>query len=672
MSNINKLVSIVFIAFVSSFAHAACTPAGSAGDDDIHCSGTLNSIFEVKALGGDDKVSLNSVSGRAAFWLDELLGGNPATDGDDIFIAEDSSFYWVLGFGGNDTFEVNGSNFSNLYADTNPGHGVSQRGNDTILVENSISNGWILGGNDNDSITIKDSRVSFVAAGYSDIYSDIPGYMDYTPYDGNDTIILDNVDFGEPNYYYTTRPGAVEGGKEDDLIVFRNGGSAYGVTGGHGNDQIIVEDDTLFNACTFINDRGNSVKCGIYGDEPYASEPNATTIARHGNDEIILYAGDISGITVDGGHGSDLVEISTSVLLLDANISGGDDRSIVDGFVDRLVFDDWNGVLNGAQLQNWEIIVFDNGSEISFLDDSLSTGFEAGEDAATNLPYGLVVQNAASWKIVQSFRLDGNLYNDAIVDLQADGNQADTVLNIANNYSGNGGEIRLDTVLNDASTSISDTLVIEGDTSGTTLVRINNVGGFGGLTPAGENEGILLVEVHGNSADDAFQLASTPVAGDYAYKLVKGSNGNWYLQSYKTSTPGSSSEEIIAEGASLVVYSYSRTHGQLPPPGTGTTCTGPFIYLLTEDVKHGDLVFDPSTGSYSYLPEADYSGLDTFRYRIRSEKCGILSNVATVTIRVECATSQSSDNGDALTWMGMFFFLAGMMLTAWYSLKPRY
>ena len=655
VKNIRLFLFIFYIVLASSYSHAVCTPAGTAGDDNVHCTGIINSFQYL--YGGNDRVTLDYVSANTynnAYWMDESLGGNPVTDGDDTFIARNSSFYWVLGFGGNDIFKVYDSNFSNLYADTNPGHGVSQRGNDTIYIENSVSNGWILGGNDSDTITIKDSRVSFVAAGYSDILSDLPGYIDYTPYDGNDTIILDNVDFGEPNYYYTTRPGAVEGGKDDDLIVFRNGGSAYGVTGGHGNDRIVVEDDMLFNACISTNDRGNAVSCGIYGDEPYASEPNATTIARHGDDEIIINAGDLSGIVVNGGHGSDVVRIAAPVRLLDTNLSGGDDRSIADGFVDRLVFDGWLGDLNGSQLQNWETIVLDNVSEITFLDDNVTVGYETGSDPVTQLPYGLVLKNGSVLKVSHDLQIVGNVYNHAILDLQMDGNLPQTVVTIENNYSADNGMIIMDTVLNDAATSVSDVLVVKGNTSGRTMLRIHNVNGLGGQTPTGDNEGILVVKIEGASKGE-FYLEADPVAGEYFYKLVKGSTGNWYLQSYKILPPP---EDVIdAKDSHLNVDSYGVHSGQLPGPGADTTCSGPFTYELLEDVEHGALTLDPVTGSYTYVTEADYYGADSFNYQIRSDQCSNVSNVATVTIQVDCTSSQSSDSGSTFGVMNILMML---------------
>ena len=669
--NSSFLLFTLLFFFFSSYVNAACINTipggnpGTAGDDNVTCTGVINTFQFLH--GGNDTVTLNGVSDityHNAYWLDESLGGNPATDGDDTFIAYSSRFSWVLGFGGDDRFEVYDSAFQNLYADTNPGHGVSQRGNDTIYIENSVSNGWILGGNDNDMITIKNSRVSFVAAGYSDIYG-----FDFTPFDGNDTIILDNVDFGEPNYYYTARPGAVEGGKQDDIILFKNGGIAYNVTGGHGNDQITVEDDMLFNACTFLNDIGNNVECGIYGDEPYASEPNVSTIALHGNDEIIIHAGDLSGIVVESGHGSDFTEIHTSVKLLDTNISGGDDRSIADGFTDRLVFNGWIGDLNGSQLQNWETIVLDNVSEMTFLDDNLSTGYETGTDVVTNLPYGLVLQNNASWKITKDFKVDGNLYNSAIINMEADGGQPGSTLTIENDYSGDNGTIYIDTVLNDASTSISDKIVINGNTSGKTVLSINNVNGLGGQTPTGDNEGILIVEVHGNSAQYAFELEfPSPYAGKYEYQLVRGSNGNWYLQSYKN-TPIPPVDNIIAIDASFIVNSYRAYNEQLPAPGAGTTCPGPFMYVLQEDVKHGDLILDPANASYSYTPDADYNGIDSFSYQITSEQCANVSKVATVSISVNCASSQSSDSGDAFGMVSMLLMMFMTSFAGLYFLK---
>jgi len=100
-------------------------------------------------------------------------------------------------------------------------------------------------------------------------------------------------------------------------------------------------------------------------------------------------------------------------------------------------------------------------------------------------------------------------------------------LNIAGNYTGNGGTLTFNTVLagDDAAT---DRLIIGGDTSGTTTVRVNNVGGTGAQT----NQGIELIQV-GGASNGQFNLAGRAVAGQYEYFLHKGTaaDGNWYLRS---------------------------------------------------------------------------------------------------------------------------------------------
>lgn len=100
-------------------------------------------------------------------------------------------------------------------------------------------------------------------------------------------------------------------------------------------------------------------------------------------------------------------------------------------------------------------------------------------------------------------------------------------LNVAGNYTGNGGTLTFNTVLagDDAAT---DRLIIGGDTSGTTTVRVNNVGGTGAQT----NRGIELIQV-GGASNGQFNLAGRAVAGQYEYFLHKGTaaDGNWYLRS---------------------------------------------------------------------------------------------------------------------------------------------
>ena len=103
-------------------------------------------------------------------------------------------------------------------------------------------------------------------------------------------------------------------------------------------------------------------------------------------------------------------------------------------------------------------------------------------------------------------------------------------LTITENYHGNGGIIVFNTQLEDDN-SVTDKMIVEGDTSGTTKVRVNNMGGQGAHT---EN-GIELISILGIS-DGEFVKDGRIVAGAYEYFLNRGDgittdSNNWYLTS---------------------------------------------------------------------------------------------------------------------------------------------
>ncbi|ECS1307898.1 autotransporter outer membrane beta-barrel domain-containing protein, partial [Salmonella enterica] len=118
------------------------------------------------------------------------------------------------------------------------------------------------------------------------------------------------------------------------------------------------------------------------------------------------------------------------------------------------------------------------------------------------------------------------LNNAGTVDF---GSVAGTTLTVRNNYTGNNGTLLLHTRLGDDS-SVTDRFVVNGDTSGTTNIRVSNDGGAGAQT----NKGIELIHVNGKS-DGNFLLHGRVVAGGYDYFLHKGTpeaeDGNWYLRS---------------------------------------------------------------------------------------------------------------------------------------------
>jgi outer membrane autotransporter protein len=130
-----------------------------------------------------------------------------------------------------------------------------------------------------------------------------------------------------------------------------------------------------------------------------------------------------------------------------------------------------------------------------------------------------------------TFSIGGNLNNAGVVSLAAASGQTGNVLNVAGNYVGTNGQVVLHTVLNTGgAASQSDRLVVGGNTSGTTALRLNQSGS--GAQTVGD--GIQLVQVNGTSAANSFHLAAPVQAGAFQYLLYKGGAANandWYLRS---------------------------------------------------------------------------------------------------------------------------------------------
>lgn len=125
------------------------------------------------------------------------------------------------------------------------------------------------------------------------------------------------------------------------------------------------------------------------------------------------------------------------------------------------------------------------------------------------------------------------------------GNGAFGTLTINGDYLGQGNWVEMDTVLGDDA-SLTDRLVIRGNSSGASTLIVTDRSGIGAPT----NEGILLVQVDGASnavfSLDGYYIdpngRNSIIAGAYAYSLYKGSvsdptNGNWYLRSIAKDAP---------------------------------------------------------------------------------------------------------------------------------------
>ncbi|ABR90008.1 autotransporter [Janthinobacterium sp. Marseille] len=111
-------------------------------------------------------------------------------------------------------------------------------------------------------------------------------------------------------------------------------------------------------------------------------------------------------------------------------------------------------------------------------------------------------------------------------------------LTVKNDFNSSNGTIQLNPVLGDDN-SLTDKLIVEGNTAGSAKVRIRNAGGSGAQTV----NGIKIIDVAGTSnadfslsGDYVIQGRQAVVGGAYAYTLHKNginspNDGDWYLRS---------------------------------------------------------------------------------------------------------------------------------------------
>lgn len=178
----------------------------------------------------------------------------------------------------------------------------------------------------------------------------------------------------------------------------------------------------------------------------------------------------------------------------------------------------------GTNYANWDSITLNDGASLTLSGDLFESTEDRNRTLTINNTSSLLHQNDMP---AIDRTIYGNLNNEGNVILSSN-NMAGDLMTVTGNYTGNNGSISFDTVLGD-DISLTDHLTIMGDTSGTTKVRVNNVGGEGALT----TNGIELIQV-GGASDGQFVKEGRIIGGAYEYFLKQGNNTenkNWYLVS---------------------------------------------------------------------------------------------------------------------------------------------
>ncbi|WP_370447128.1 autotransporter outer membrane beta-barrel domain-containing protein [Yersinia frederiksenii] len=346
-----------------------------------------------------------------------------------------------------------------------------------------------------------------------------------------------------------------DGGIANDTTI--NDGYQF-VYGGIANNTTInnsgrqdVRYDGIANDTTINNDGSQSVEDGGIA--------NDTTINDYGRQGV--YNGGIANDTTINNRGwqkvySNAIANNTTINhngLLEVDAGGTlTGQTIVN---DRGTMTSYDGVIH-----NEGEVIFQRSDDYTLNFDLTGTGgltqngphtltlsTASTYSGATTVNGGIIkagadnVFSASSDYITQaggSLDLDG--YNQTLQSLNHGGTVnfggiGGNTLTITGDYIGNGGLLNMNSVLEDDD-SVTDKLIIGGNTAGNTFVQVNNLGGSGAQTL----NGIELITVGGVSEGE-FTQQGRIAAGAYDYYLQRGvgSNAaNWYLSNaIPTETP---------------------------------------------------------------------------------------------------------------------------------------
>ncbi|KEJ88875.1 autotransporter outer membrane beta-barrel domain-containing protein [Sulfitobacter donghicola] len=274
------------------------------------------------------------------------------------------------------------------------------------------------------------------------------------------------------------------------------GRSVINVTGAvrGGIDHLITASEATINVA----------QTGALQSEGMALEDGSTGTIF--NLEGVVSAGDINL-----GAGDDVFNIigSFAEIATATQIDGGDG---VDSVSISNNSGDFNQQLTTAT--NFEKLSVLKGSELSLTDATL--GFPQ-----------MLIDAVSKVSFSGTNLIEGTVSNAGLVSLQ--NGSTDDQLTIDGDLNG-GGTIALDVALDE--TEATDLVVVSGDVTGTTVLDIAPTVLTGAPRSIGNDDGILLVDVHGQAMNDAFSLSSGPIeAGAFTYSLNQSDGYDFFLQS---------------------------------------------------------------------------------------------------------------------------------------------
>ncbi|KNC94184.1 autotransporter outer membrane beta-barrel domain-containing protein [Trabulsiella odontotermitis] len=286
----------------------------------------------------------------------------------------------------------------------------------------------------------------------------------------------------------------------DNATLSVDGASSHGVYAYYNNATVNVGDnvDITVNGTTKSSAYGAKTPSGLYAitrGKINLAGGAAITMAGTNSDQV--YA-----MNAEGGG------------VIDASTGG---RFTIDGDI----------LANGGVAASGSTPAQISTITLNMLDGSVWDGASYIQTVTAGTGVIDLAMTNATWNMTDSSTVTNLTLNDgSTVNFQ---HAADTwqTLTVNNDFVGNGGTVRFNTVLFD-DTSETDLMHVLGNTSGNAKVAVENIGGTGSQTI----EGIKIIQVDGTS-DGVFAKAGRIVAGAYDYDVVKKGN-DWFLTSELT------------------------------------------------------------------------------------------------------------------------------------------
>lgn len=267
----------------------------------------------------------------------------------------------------------------------------------------------------------------------------------------------------------------------------------------------------------------------------------AAVVNTGANDATVINYGTItadqSGRAVDLGSGNSNLQILGGTAVVNGDVSGGTGTStltITPGAGNAF---NYNGAIsNFSAVSLGAGTITLNGASAYAGATSIASGATVlvGDAAHRNATLGSGMTSVASGATLGGYGgVLGSVTNAGIIAVGSASLGATPgvlgTFTIAGDYVGNNGTALFGATVSPDGSAASDKLVINGNASGTTLLKLTITGT--GVPTSGA--GIELVQVNGTASDGAFKLAAPIQAGAYQYLLRKvgpvGGDPSWYL-----------------------------------------------------------------------------------------------------------------------------------------------